>query len=473
MKVLLLNPPDFNMIKTNFPDELEGEEKTGYNPPLGLLYVAAYAAAHTNFEIEVLDTQVEELGYAEIKNEIIRRKPDIVGIQTMTFTLIDVIRLAKIIKEINKDTIIVLGGPHVNIFPEETITLSEIDFLVLGEGEIPFTELITGLDNHNDLTLIKGLVFKNGEAIVNTGPRPLIENLDELPHPARNLIPIQKYWSVLARRNPVTTIMTSRGCPYKCIFCDRPHLGKLFRCRSAKNVVDEMEECLNLGIKEFILYDDTFTVDRQRVLDICAEITTRKLDIFWDVRARVNLVDLEMLEKMKAAGCDRIHFGVEAGNNQILKVLKKGITISQVETAFKAARKVGITTLAYFMLGNPTETKDQMLETIAFAKKIKADFVHISLTTPFPATELYKQGLSQGIIQSDYWKEFALNPSPDFIPPLWEEKLKRDELFEMLRYAYKQFYFRPHYILQQILKTRSWNEFKRKARAGLKMLKMR
>lgn len=470
MKVLLINPPDFHMIKTNFPDELEGEEKSGYNPPLGLLYVASYALTHTNFEIEILDAQVEELTYADIKSEIIRRSPNLVGIQTMTFTLIDVMKVARIIKEVDPQTFVVLGGPHVNIYPEETVRQKEIDFLVLGEGELPFTELLIGLNRGSDLSLIKGIVFKQDGKIIYTGSRSLIDNLDILPHPARNMIPIQKYWSVLARSNPITTIMTSRGCPYKCIFCDRPHLGKKFRFRSARNVVEEMEECVQMGIKEFILYDDTFTVNRQRVFDICSEIKSRKLDIYWDVRARVNLVDLEMMKKMKAAGCDRIHFGVESGNNTILKVLKKDITLDQVQRAFQAARKIGLTTLAYFMLGNPSETKEEILETIRFARKIMPDFVHISLTTPFPATELYKLGLERGIIKKDYWKEFAEDPRPDFLPPLWEENLNRDELFEILRRAYKEFYFRPTYIFQQILKTKSWKEFKRKAKAGLKML---
>ena len=472
MKILLINPPDFHMIKTNFPDELEGEEKTGYNPPLGLLYVASYALAHTEFEIVILDTQVEELTYEDIEKEIVRLKPDLVGIQAMTFTLIDVMMVAKVVKKVNPETVVVLGGPHVNIYPDESINHREIDFLILGEGEVPFTELLNGLNRNADLSLIKGLVFKKNGQTINTGARPLIDNLDDLPHPARRLIPIQKYWSVLARSNPVTTIMTSRGCPYKCIFCDRPHLGKKFRFRSAKNVVDEMEECVQMGIREFILYDDTFTVNRQRVLDICQEIKNRKLKIYWDVRARVNLIDVELMEKMKASGCDRIHFGVESGNEVVLKVLRKGITLKQVETAFQSARKVGLTTLAYFMLGNPSETREQILETVGLAKKLRPDFVHISLTSPFPATELYQLGLDQGIIKKDYWKEFAENPSPDFLPPLWEENLNRDELFDMLRQAYKAFYFRPTYILGQIMKTKSWKEFKRKAKAGLKMFKL-
>ena len=308
--------------------------------------------------------------------------------------------------------------------------------------------------------------------MVNTGARKLIENLDELPQPARHLVPVEKYWSVLSRNRPITTLMTSRGCPYKCIFCDRPHLGKTFRWRSAKNVVDEMEECIKLGIRELVLYDDTFTVKKQRVHEVCDEIIRRKLNIYWDVRARVNGMDEEILKKMRRAGCIRIHFGVESGNKEILRILKKGITLEEVSVAFKAARKAGITTLGYFMIGNPSEKRAQMLQTIEFAKSLKADYVHISLATPFPGTALYSMGLEKGLLKYDYWREFARNPTSQFVPLFWEEHLNRDELIEMLRYAYRNFYSRPSYILKQTLKVRSWDEFIMKVKTGLRLLRI-
>ncbi len=469
MRVLLINPPIDNMITTNIPTYVD--EERGYNPPLGIMYIASYAEKNTDHTIEILDVLAEELDYKGVEEEVRKRKPDVVGITAMTFTLIDVIKIAKIIKKVDDEIKIVLGGPHAHIYPNETINIPEIDFLVLGEGEITFTELIQNIDDYDNLKYVKGLVFKNEGEIINTGQRDFIEDLDSIPFPARHLTKVGLYKSLLARRSIVTTMMTTRGCPYKCIFCDRPHLGKVFRARSAENVVREMEECVEMGINEFILYDDTFTIDRQRVLNVCELIENKRLDIGWDIRARVNTVDKEMLIKLKTAGCERIHYGVESANPDILKLLNKGITISQVEKAFEMTKEAGIEILAYFMIGSPTETREQILNTINFAKQLKPDYVHFSITTPFPATQLYYMGMEQGVFEEDYWKEFAINPAEDFIPQPWDAVLSRDELMELLEYAYKSFYIRPSYIFKKMMKVRSAGEFARKAKAGLKLLK--
>lgn len=470
MKVLLIYPPATHMITTNVPELVD--EEIGYYPPLGLMYIAAYAERYTDHEIEILDAQVEGLTFTHIESEIRKRQPDVVGIQTMTFTLLDAIRTAETVKEVDRDIHICLGGPHVYIYPNETINIPEVDTLVLGEGEAIFTELIQALANGTDLDGIKGIVFKRNGEMVNTGLRPLRENLDELPYPARHLTPFRKYYSLVAKRSPITTMMTSRGCPYKCLFCDRPHLGKRFRARSAENVVDEMEQCTEMGIHEFFLYDDTFTVNRQRVFDVAEEILRRGLDTGWDIRARVDTVDREMLEKLKDAGCERIHYGVEAGTPEILRVLRKGIQMDRVREVFKITKDLGITTLAYFMIGSPTETREGILRTIEFAKELDPDYVHFSVTTPFPATELYYLGLEKGVLSHDYWRAFAAHPSEDFVPQLWEENLSREELIALLRRAYKSFYTRPNYVLQSLLKVKTLEEFKRKARAGLGVLRL-
>lgn len=470
MKVLLIYPPAFNMITTNVPSAVD--EESGFYPPLGLLYIAAYMEENSHHKVEILDTQVLKLSYDDIEEEIRKRQPDVVGIQTMTFTVIDAIETARRVKKVSDKIKIVLGGPHVFIYPEESISIPEVDYLVLGEGEITFTKFINCLEEGGNLEEIKGLVFKKDGKIIHTGINPLIDDLDSLPIPARHLLPIEKYYSVLARYTPVTTMMTSRGCPYQCIFCDRPHLGKSFRCRSAMKVVDEMQICKEMGIREFFLYDDTFSIKRDRVVQVCDEIIKRKLDIHWDIRARINTMDKELLQMLKKAGCARIHYGIESGTPEIIKVLKKGIDLERAKEVFKETKKAGITTLGYFMLGNPTETREQMLKTIEYAKELDADFIHCALTTPFPGTELYTMGLEKGILPYDYWKEFAKNPTKDFVPYLWEENLKREELIELLSLAYKSFYQRPTYILKRVLEVRSWDEFKRKAKAGLKLFKI-
>jgi len=267
-------------------------------------------------------------------------------------------------------------------------------------------------------------------------------------------------------------MFTSRGCPFQCLFCDRPQLGKVFRARSAKSIVDEMEECAKMGIQEIFIYDDTFGVDRQRVLDICKEIKKRGLSIAWDIRTRVNTVDREVLEALKKAKCQRIHYGVEAGTQKILNVLRKGITLKQVEDAFRITREVGIQTAGYFMIGSPTETKEDILQTIKFMKKIDPDYVHITITTPFPATDLYLMAQRENVLTKDVWRDFAENPKPGFIPPIWEKNLLRAELLSLLKNAYRSFYFRPGYILKRIFQLKSPKDLFQKSLAALKLLKI-
>ncbi|MBL7148209.1 MAG: cobalamin-dependent protein [Nanoarchaeota archaeon] len=470
MKILLINPPNINTIVSCMPKILE--EDLDFFPPLGLMYLAGYLRKYNSHQIKILDCQLEQLNYKQLKQKLIQENPDVVGITTMTFTLIDVIKTAQLIKQINHKIKVVLGGPHVNIYPQETMNIKEIDFLVLGEGEESFKKLLDNINQTKKLHQIKGIVFKDKDKIINTGNQKLVENLDLIPFPARDLLPYQKYFSVISSKKPITTMFTSRGCPFKCLFCDRPHLGKLFRARSAKNVVDEMEECQKLGIKEIFIYDDTFTVNRQRVLDICSEIKKRNLTISWDVRTRVDTVDQEIIKVMKDANCQRIHFGVEAGTQKILDVLRKGINLKQIEKAFKITKKNNIQTVGYFMIGSPNETKKDILETIKLAKKLNPDFVHISITTPFPATDLYYLGLKKNILPYDYWQRFAKNPDPNFTPLPWEENLSKEKLLKLLKYGYQSFYFRPSYILKRLFKLKSLQELKDKTKASFRLLRI-
>lgn len=468
MNVLLINPPAENEILGNNPAIVE--EERGYNPPLGLLYLAGYLEKHSQHTVEVVDSQVEELGYEGLRDMVARKKPDVVGITAMTLTLLDVVKTVHWVKGVDEGIKVVVGGPHAHIFPQETLNIAGVDYVVLGEGEVTFKHLVDNIQSPEALKEVKGLVFRDRGQVISTGTRDLIDNLDELPFPARHLTPHWKYSSLLARRAPVTTMFTSRGCPYRCAFCDRPNLGKRFRCRSAKNVVDEMEECINLGIREFLVYDDTFTVHQQRVFDVCDEIIRRKLDIGWDIRTRVDRVNEDMLRRLRQAHCERIHYGIEAGTEKILKVLQKDITLEQVQRTFAITKKAGIATLAYFMIGAPTETREDIVETIEFMKRLEPDFVHITILCPFPATAIYRQGLQQGVIGRDYWREFAASPRPGFQPPYWEENLSREELLALVRHAYKSFYTRPRYVFRELLRVRSWGEFSRKARAGCRVL---
>jgi radical SAM superfamily enzyme YgiQ (UPF0313 family) len=344
---------------------------------------------------------------------------------------------------------------------------------VKGEGEKTFVRLLEALEGRGPCSRVEGLAGRDDDTgeVFDNPPSAPIEDLDSLPFPARELTPIGKYYSILAKRNPITTMFTSRGCPYRCLFCDRPAVGRKFRAHSALYVVDEMEACARLGIREFFLYDDTFNVNRKRVFEICDEIKRRKIDISFDIRARADRMDEEMLKALREAGCDRVHYGVESADEGVLATLRKDLNLSQVLEVFKATRRQGMKTLAYFMLGNPGENRASALKTIEFSKRLDPDFVHFSVLTPFPGTALYRLGIEEGRYAGDYWEEFARDPTPEFVPRLWEEYMTREELVDLLRYAYKSFYLRPKIALKNF-GFRSPLDLIRKARAGLKMFRV-
>jgi len=470
MKVLLINPPQENMLQTELPSEVE--EERGIYPSLGIMYVAAYAETYTDHTIEILDANAEGISHKSLKQAISDRKPDIVGIQSITYTFIDAMETARTVKSISPDIPVVMGGIHTTIYPEATIRFPEIDYVIAGEGELSFTQLLNSLKDKHKLSEVPGLFYKDKGTICCGKPPMVTENLDSLPFPARHLTPYKTYYSPLASRAPLTTMITSKGCPNHCTFCDRPQLSNRFRARSPHNIVDEMEAATKMGIYEFSLYDDTFTTVKKRAIEVCKEIIRRNLKIGWDIRARVNTVDPELLMLLKKAGCERIYFGVESGDPDILKKIKKNIKLEDVKRAFQMTNDAGIKALGYFMIGLPTETPEQVKRTIDFALSLPATYCVFEIFIPFPATEIYYEGLSTGVFDKDYWAEFAANPTPDFKVRYWDGMLTKEELQELCAKAYKRFYFRPSYIIRRLLTISSWHEFAVQFKGGLKLLKV-
>lgn len=466
MKVLLIQSPWINMISSNIPEYLEDED---YCPPLGILYIASYLENNSSHTVEVLDAIVEKISsYEELESHIRQRNPDLVGIQMMTFTARDALLTARTVKKIDKNIPVVVGGPHPNIFVHETIALDEIDYIVLGEGERVFAELVNRLSDGKDIHDMPGIASKHNGELLISDQKGYIEDLDVLPFPARHLTPYKKYFSILSNHASFTTMVSSRGCPFKCLFCDRAYHGKIYRKRSALNVVQEMEECERMGIQEIDFQDDLFTLNKDRVKEICDLLISRKSTLKWNVRARVDTVDKRLLKKMADAGCQRIYFGIEAGTPEIQKVLRKNIDLDRAQKVFKWAREYNICTLAYIMIGAPEETRDHILRTITYMKKLKPNFVHIAVLTPFPHTDLYQRGLEKGIY-TDYWREYAKDPFQDFTPRYWDVILSREELLELLDHAYKSFYLRPGYIIGELMKVKTVQEFWRKIKGGLKI----
>ncbi len=462
MKICLINVPNTYELVGNDPVIIKDQQ--GVYPPLGILYIASYLRNTGRYEMSIIDAQAEDLTHAEVAERVCKIKPDVVGLTAMTFTLVDV-KLT--IQEIRKryDTNIVVGGPHTAIFAEESFQGLGCDYVVKGEGEFTLDRLCQDIytrkiskSDHQSQRIYQQTEF--------------VQKLDDLPFPARDLTLIDKYYSVLSEDTPTTTAFSSRGCPFSCAYCDRPALGKGFRPMYAMRVADEMEDCVKKGIKEIFFYDDTFSVSMKRVMDICDEIKRRHIKIKWDVRTRVNVVNEDLLKNMKEAGCERIHFGVETGNPRVVKELQKGTSIAQVEKAFDLCKRYKIKTLAYFMMGNPTETWEDVMETFRVSQRIKPDFMQMTILSPFPATQIELRARQEGIIEGDPWRDYAKAINDDFRPPLWDDIYTRKELENNLRKFYGMFYLTPEFVFERIKEIRNLGQFKRYASAGISLLKM-
>jgi anaerobic magnesium-protoporphyrin IX monomethyl ester cyclase len=301
VRILLVNPPTDHIVKSGVSSFIDSFVKDNSMPPLGLMYLAAYVERCTEQEVKICDMNVGESLFSMLE----QWNPEVVGITTTTLTLYDALLVAKYCKEYNCNIVTVMGGAHCGIYPQETASFPEIDYVIQGEGELPFLRVLNGV---NTKILIPEYV----------------EDVDLLPYPARHLIDITKYHSVLNKKL-TTSICTSRFCPYHCEFCYQPKYAKRWRARSAQNVVGEMEQIVNMGIGEIEIMDDTFTFDRTRVVAICWYINNKNLKIDWNVRTRVDKVDEGMLHNMAEAGCKRINYGIESYVPETLKTLRKGL----------------------------------------------------------------------------------------------------------------------------------------------------
>ncbi|HHT9117294.1 MAG TPA: B12-binding domain-containing radical SAM protein [Candidatus Hypogeohydataceae bacterium YC38] len=468
MKVLLITPPTKHMIPIVEPKLVM--EEVGFYPPLGLMYLASFLEKETQHEVSIIDSVVEGLDYPALEAKIKEFEPDLVGIQSFTQTLVDAVKVAEMVKAIDKDIHVCMGGTHATLYPQETIALPHVDTAIVGEGETSFTHLVESLSKDQDLSQVSGLLFKKNGHVARNEPKPYTKELDRLPFPARHLTPVEKYYSIIEADSPMTTMISTRGCPYNCIFCLGSVERTLYRERTPGNVVDEMEQCVKEGFKDIFFWDSIFTINKRRVMSICQEIQERGLKITWSVRSRIDQTDEEMLQKMRAAGCRRIQYGIESGSNRTLSSLRKGISLKQISEGVARVKSLGFTVYGDFMVGSPGETREDVINTINFAIALDLDYVNFSVVTPYSHTELYDLGFKKGLYNKDYWKEFAKNPKEGFVPEVWEENLSREELNELLTTAYRSFYLRPRYILKRVLEVRSAQDLWRKARTGIKML---
>jgi len=489
MKVFFLNPPDMNQVYEYSPDEKSGEyigmDNFGTFPPLGIMYVMAYlekSAPH--HKIYFKDSVAERSSHKDLIDYVAEIKPDIVAMTSFTVSMIDVVIAAQNIRKIVPNAHICLGGHHPISFPFEAATLPEFDSIVVGEGEIVFTELVKRIEDKKPFTDILGVytnesiqkyrntILKDRKFLNKVGvPPAYVDDIDSLPMPNRNYIKHLNYNSVVGVSSKLATLISSRGCPYKCTFCNVPF--KTQRRRDPKLVVDEMEICVAQGYEEIHFYDDLFNIIPRRVIDICDEIDKRNLKVVWDFRGRVNGIDEESIKRFKKAGGRLISFGIETATQEGLKLLRKGSKIKQNIDALKLCKKYGIVTLADFMIGLPHERSyDDVLKNIkTLTYDYRPDYAQFSILNLYPNTEVHDQAVAKGLTKDGKWNEWARDPLNSKIKvDHWDEFVTWGQLLELQKKAYRIFYLRPTSIWNMIKQLRSFDELWIKIKGGLDVL---
>lgn len=439
MKVLFVNPPQ-TASKYKFMGVIA--------PPLGIAYMAG-VLQENNIDVEILDASAEDMDFKDVEKELLKRKPDLVALTALTPTIGRALETAQVVKETLPDSIVVMGGYHPTFNFIETLEDENVDIVIRGEGEYIMLNLVQALENQSSLHDVKGIVFedKNSKEIVVNPEAPLIQDLDELPFPALNLLPMKKY-RLLDMDTHMTTMITTRGCPMQCSFCSSAAMhGKKIRERSVENIVDEIEYLkTNYDIDTIAFMDDTFTLKKRKVIAICDEILKRNIEIMWGCTSRVDTLDEKLLKKMKEAGCITIFIGVESADQQQLDNMCKNTTIAKIENAFKIAHKLKIRTIASVALGMPGDTKEIMNKTVKFVHKLKPNYAIYSLATPYPGTRFYKEAFEKNLIKIKDWSKYTL------ITPILETiDCSLNDMRKIQAKAFMKFYLRPHYIIRQFL----------------------
>jgi radical SAM superfamily enzyme YgiQ (UPF0313 family) len=313
----------------------------------------------------MLDAQLHNYDYDEVEKKIREYAPDVVGISVYTVQLVDCHKTVRAARSCPSVKHVVLGGPHINDFPRESVGLAGVDAVVKGEGQKPMMDLLDAWEKGEVAKGIPGVIAHPDDP-VPTDDVYFSNDLDDYPMLDRTLIEYDRYYDVMGEGGVFTTMISSRGCPYRCTFCNTPR--HRYRVMSPARVCDEIEVCIELGVREIYFVDDTFNITNRRVKELCEEMLRRELKFSWTIRCRVKGVDVELLEMMKEAGCSRIQFGVEQGTEEGLLRLKKDVTAREIQHAFRLCREVGIRTVAYFMIGTPTErTRQDVIDTIDYS----------------------------------------------------------------------------------------------------------
>ncbi len=433
------------------PLSKKAAEKLGIFPSLPLASLAAWVRQH-GFEARIIDLHAENIYPAQAAGRLQEFDPQIVALTAKTLGWPAVIEIAQMVRQACPSALVVVGGPHLSIYPEESLSWDCFDVAVVGEGEETFLEICERVESGSSIDDCAGTMVrkKSGEILKNPA-RPVPKDLDRYPFPAFDLLPMNDY-HCLTVLHPFATMVTTRGCPWHCGYCSQVYSEKL-RFRSPELVAEELQWMVKqFGIREVVMFDETFTIGKKRMRSLTEEILKRDVKVKFNIRARVDTVDRETLTLLKRAGLRSIHMGVEAGTDRLLKIMNKQITREQTERAFRIAREVGIETRGYFMIGYYDATPDDIEDTIKFAASLGLDWASFSVATALPATDLYDVARERGYVSGDFWRQYTIDGG-GAIPQLETETFTAEQLRAYRTKAYMNFYLRPDLIRRKLSKA--------------------
>jgi len=448
-RVLLINPPQISAGK--FLDGYQGTRPV--LPPLGLAYIAACLEEH-GLEVDIFDGMVESSPEKEIA--LNTRRYDLVGITATTFQVLLAYRLLQEIRSQNPEIPVVIGGPHVSCFPLEPLEKGLADFSVVGEGEEILPEIINAIETRKDFSALTGVAYRSEGRIYPAQGSGMVKDLDRLAFPARHLLPMKKYRTsaVRTRRYPALSMITSRGCSMQCSFCfNQLPYRKNLRFTCAERIMEEIIELVTrYGAKEIHFWDDNFLANRPRAQRLAEIIKASRIDLSFDCEATINSFDPQTLEKLKAAGCYGVSYGIESGNQRILDLMGKKISLEQIRKVVRETQKLGLDVRGYFLFGYPTETKAEILDTINFSRELKLTDATFSLFVPLPGTDAYALVKDEPEFRKEYWKELVLSEiSFPRLPLVYHPRaVKEEELLQLHRMALRKFFLQPQQVFNKL-----------------------
>lgn len=453
MKVALIVPDTRNSRTTN-----NFREVPLITPPLNLMYLAQ-AIIDIGHDATIIDSYLENYSLQDIISKCKRYLPDMFLIPLYSTDLEETYKIMKTLKETFPSVLLIAGGPHPSHMPLRTMQeFPMIDIVIKGEGERIIQKIVDTIDKKKSLKEIPSITYRTKKGIYDNPYKSSIKDLDGISIPDRSLIKANKYYSRMSRRNPIDVIITSRGCPYQCTFCAKISDDfKGYRVRSVDNVMDEIKHVYDKGAKALEIYDECFTVKKDRCHTILNRIREEKIDMEFRIRTRVNTIDRPLLQNLKKTGCSIISYGVESGNQQVLDINKKRTRIPTIRRAFKLTHKAGIASMGFFLVGLEGDTPQTIQQTVNFAKQLNPHYATFGHVIPYPGTEMYHRAKANDTLVGDWHRN---RPMPYVKLPWLHSK---QQALDMVSDAYRQFYYRPTYALHymfRLLKRRNFNQLR-------------